>query len=513
MKKVKILTGVFMAMVLNSFAQTTTPTPQWRPVYHFSPPTNWTNDPNGLIFLNGEFQLYYQHNPFENKWGHMSWGHATSKDLVHWHNLPLAIPEKVTKDTIVSIFSGCAVLDKNNSSGFGIHGKAPLVAIYTADMPKQHKESQFVAYSNDGGLTFKQYANNPVIDLDKSDFRDPNVFWYEPTKQWIMTVSMVNEHMVRIYGSKNLKEWTKLSDFGPAGFTANGWECPSMLPLVVDNNAAKIKWVLFVSSGGGHGPLIQYFVGDFDGTTFKNDNPGDKILTVDYGDAFYAAIAWRNAPGNRKIWLGWLQNGRPETFPWKGQMAIPRDLSFKTTADGIRLLQPPSTIISNRLPKVAGKYLLSEKDVQVDNKAISLTKSGSFKSNANWIDADFKLNASKNAGFNIVEKKDANGKVIKKVVVGYDAGKQELYIDCSGAEKENKPAENLVLSAPMKPVNGVVRIQVLLDKSSLEVIGNGGEKVISTMIYPDTDATGMSVFADGAATLRSLKIWEMSNTL
>ena len=165
------------------------------------------------------------------------------------------------------------------------------------------------------------------------------------------------------------------------------------------------------------------------------------------------------------------------------------------------------------MPKVAGKYLLSEKDVQVDNKAISLTKSGSFKSNANWIDAEFKLNDSKNAGFNIVEKKDANGKVIKKVVVGYDAGKQELYIDCSGAEKENKPADNLVLSAPMKPVNGVVRIQVLLDKSSLEVIGNGGEKVISTMIYPDTDATGMSVFADGAATLRSLKIWEMSNTL
>jgi levanase/fructan beta-fructosidase len=510
MKKAKIIIAVFMAMALNSFAQTTIPTPQWRPVYHFSPPTNWTNDPNGLVFLNGEFQLYYQHNPFENKWGHMSWGHATSKDLVHWKNFPVAIPEIVSKDTTTWIFSGSAVLDKNNTSGFGVNGKAPLVAIFTGDQPKQHKESQFIAYSNDGGMSFTQYAKNPVIDLNKSDFRDPNVFWYAPTKQWIMTVSMVNEHMVRIYGSKNLKEWTKLSDFGPAGFTKNGWECPSMLPLVVDNNPAKIKWILFVSSGGGHGPLIQYFVGDFDGTTFKNDNPDDKVLTVDYGDAFYAAIAWRDAPGNRKIWLGWLQNGRVETSPWKGQMAIPRDLSFKTTPEGIRLTQPPSTVISGLLSKLAGKYMLSEKDVKIDNKAISLTKNGRFGSNANWIDAEINLNDSKNAGFNIVEKKDANGNVIKKVVVGYDVDKEELYVDCSGAEKEHKLAENLVLSAPMKPVNGIVRIQVLLDKSSLEVIGNGGEKVISTMIYPDTDATGMSAFADGKAMLNNLKIWDMS---
>jgi fructan beta-fructosidase len=307
-----------------------------------------------------------------------------------------------------------------------------------------------------------------------------------------------------------LKEWAKLSDFGPAGFTKNGWECPSMLPLVVDNDPAKTKWVLFVSSGGGHGPLIQYFVGDFDGTSFKNDNPADKVLTVDYGDAFYAAIAWRNAPGNRKIWLGWLQNGRPETFPWKGQMAIPRDLSFKTAPDGIRLLQPPSTIISRRLPKEGSKRMLSEKDVKIDNKAIALNKNGRFSKNANWIDAEFKLNDSKKAGFNIVEKKDANGNVVKKVIVGYDAEKQELYIDCSGAEKGHKPADNLILSAPMKPVNGVVKMQVLLDRSSLEVIGNGGEKVISTMIYPDADATGLSAFADGTALLKSLKIWDMS---
>jgi fructan beta-fructosidase len=253
------------------------PTPQWKPKYHFSPEQNWTNDPNGLLVLNGEFQLYYQHNPFENKWGHMSWGHATSRDLIKWTYLPVAIPEIVSKDTTTFIYSGSAVVDKNNTSGFGINGKPPIVAIFTADLPKQHKESQYIAYSNDNGMSYKQYAGNPVIDLNKSDFRDPNVFWHEASRQWIMTVSMVNEHMVRFYASQDLKEWKKLSDFGPAGYSRNGWECPSILPLVVDGDPSKVKWVLFASSGGDHGPLIQYFVGDFDGETFKDDNNGTKV--------------------------------------------------------------------------------------------------------------------------------------------------------------------------------------------------------------------------------------------
>jgi fructan beta-fructosidase len=190
MKKIKIISVCLLFLSTTIYAQQT-PTPQWRPLYHFTPPINWTNDPNGLIFLNGVFQLYYQHNPFENKWGHMSWGHATSTDLVHWKNFAVAIPEVVSKDTTTWIYSGSAVLDKNNTSGFGLNGKPPIVAIFTADQPKQHKESQYIAYSNDGGLNYIQYKNNPVIDLNLHDFRDPNVFWYEPTKQWIMTVSMV----------------------------------------------------------------------------------------------------------------------------------------------------------------------------------------------------------------------------------------------------------------------------------------------------------------------------------
>jgi levanase/fructan beta-fructosidase len=507
MLRTKLITLLLTGITLQTFGQNAAkPTPQWRPLYHFSPPTNWTNDPNGLIFLNGEFNLYYQHNPFENKWGHMSWGHATSRDLVTWENFPVAIPEVVTKDTTTWIYSGSAVLDKNNTSGFGINGKAPIVAIFTADQPKQKKESQFIAYSNDGGLNYKLYAHNPVIDLNMHDFRDPNVFWYEPTKQWIMTVAMVDEHMVRIYCSKNLKEWTKLSDFGPAGYTKNQWECPSLLPLIVDNDPSNVKWVLFVSAGGSNGPLMQYYVGDFDGISFKNSNPDDQILMVDYGDAFYAAIAWRDAPQNKKILLGWLQNGKPETSPWKGQMAIPHDLSLKTTHDGLRLVQSPSTVVSSSLSKYAKGGMLSKKNISLNDGSIELSKNGQFDGNANWINAEIQLNGSKKVGFNLTEKKGT----AKKVIVGYDVVKQELYVDCTGSESGNKSPQHLIQTAPMKAINGIVKIQILLDKSSLEVFGNGGEKVISTMIYPDTDATGLSVFAEGKAVIKSLKMWDLN---
>jgi fructan beta-fructosidase len=507
MNKLKFIGIVLTVLSMKSFAQDkTAPTPQWRPVYHFTPEKNWTNDPNGLIFLDGKFQLYYQHNPFENKWGHMSWGHATSTDLVHWKHLPVAIPEVMTKDTTNWIYSGSAVLDKKNTSGFGRNGKAPLVAIFTADQPKQKKESQFIAYSNDGGLSFNMYANNPVIDLNKKDFRDPNVFWFEPTKQWIMTVAMVDEHMVRFYGSKNLKQWDKLSDFGPAGYTKNGWECPSLIPLPVDGNPAKIKYVLFVSSGGDHGPLMQYYIGDFDGKTFKNDNPADKVLTVDYGDAFYAAIAWRDAPQNKKILLGWLQNGRKETYPWKGQMAIPHDLSIETTSDGLRLFQNPSTIVSSTLPVLSKGRVLVRANMVIDNRQVKLNGNGKFNSNANWIEAEFNVGESKKVGFNLTGKPGSEN----QVSVGYDAVKRLLYVDCTSSEKDNKSAENLLQTAPMKAANGIVKIKVLIDKSSLEVFGNDGEKVISTMIYPDTASTGISIFAEGKASVNKLKIWDLN---
>lgn len=240
----------------------------WRPQYHFTPARNWMNDPNGLVYYEGEYHLFYQYNPFGDKWGHMSWGHSVSRDLVHWQHLPLALAE----ENGVMIFSGSAVVDWKNTSGFGINGKPPLIAIYTGHYTGKPLQNQQIAYSNDKGRTWTKYAGNPVIDIGEADFRDPKVFWHEPTRRWVMVVSWSNRRMARLYSSPDLKSWTHLSDFGPAGATAGIWECPDLFEIKVKGGRGS-KWVLIVnvSTGPSGGAGTQYFVGDFDGTKFIPD--------------------------------------------------------------------------------------------------------------------------------------------------------------------------------------------------------------------------------------------------
>ena len=247
----------------------------FRPQFHFTPEKNWMNDPNGMVFYEGEYHLFYQYNPFGDKWGHMSWAHAVGSDMVHWTHLPLALPEADN----VMIFSGSAVVDWKNSSGFGKDGKPPLVAIYTGYNTSNNFQYQCIAYSNDKGRTWTKYAGNPVINLNSKDFRDPKVRWYEPAKQWIMSVSLSAEHKVCFYGSTNLKDWTLLSQFGPAGATSGVWECPDMFELPVEATHEK-RWALVVnmnpgSVAGGSGG--QYFIGQFDGTNFIAEK--DSILS------------------------------------------------------------------------------------------------------------------------------------------------------------------------------------------------------------------------------------------
>ena len=247
----------------------------FRPQFHFTPEKNWMNDPNGLVFYEGEYHLFYQYNPFGNKWGHMSWGHAVSPDMVHWKHLPLALPEADG----VMIFSGSAVIDWNNTSGFGKDGQPPMVAIYTGcRVDSDGVQFECIAYSNDKGRTWTKYTGNPVININSKDFRDPKVQWYEPTKSWIMTVSLSAQHKVRFYGSTNLKDWTLLSEFGPAGGTAGVWECPDLFQVPVQGTNEK-RWVLAVnmnpgSIAGGSGG--QSFVGQFDGRQFTAD-PGSLL--------------------------------------------------------------------------------------------------------------------------------------------------------------------------------------------------------------------------------------------
>lgn len=325
----------------------------WRPQFHFTPERNWMNDPNGMVFHDGEYHLFYQYNPLGDTWGHMSWGHAVSRDLLRWEHLPLAIPET----NAVMAFSGSAVVDHRNTSGFGSIHNPPLVAIYTGHHTDRPLQNQWVAYSTDRGRTWTPYAGNPVLDIGAADFRDPKVFWHEPTARWIMVVSWPVERKVRFYASPDLKSWSHLSDFGPAGSTTGIWECPDLFPLRIEGNRSrKTAWTLVVNVGSGApagGSGCQYFVGDFDGTRFVLDAgtpaPGAEApaLWADYGRDFYAAVSWSDIPrqDGRRLWLGWMSNWEyaqnVPTSPWRSAMTVPRELALRTTPAGLRLLQRP----------------------------------------------------------------------------------------------------------------------------------------------------------------------------
>jgi fructan beta-fructosidase len=296
----------------------------YRPQYHFSPAKNWINDPNGLLYHDGEYHIFYQYNPFANVWGHMSWGHAVSKDLLRWEHLPVAIPEFTHPDgkTTTAIFSGSAVIDKENTSALCPPGtKDCMVAIYTGNVTqgdKQLAQYQNVASSTDKGRTWTQYAKNPVLDLKSKEFRDPNVFWYAPQKKWIMSSVKATEHRVAFFESKDLKNWTLLSHFGPQGDTTKVWECPALMPVPIQNEPGKAKWVLFISAGHPQKDYVgmQYFVGDFDGKTFKLDPANPKPIApavsnvVDWGKDYYAAIQFNDLPAGQTgpLMIGWLNN-------------------------------------------------------------------------------------------------------------------------------------------------------------------------------------------------------------
>ncbi|MDP9983959.1 levanase [Pseudarthrobacter oxydans] len=301
-----------LAGSLPASAATTLGDEPYRPAFHFTPEKNWMNDPNGMVFHKGVYHLYYQHNPSGNTWGNMSWGHATSKDLVHWEEQPLAISTDAQQD----IFSGSVVVDKGNTSGFGTTENPPLIAIFTSAYkdasPLRGLQAQSLAYSLDDGQTWTQYDQNPVLDRNSTNFRDPKVFWYDQPGgggYWVMTAVEATEHKVVLYKSTDLKDWTALSEFGPANATGGLWECPDLFPLAVDGDTDNIKWVMVVNinpGGVAGGSAGQYFVGDFDGTTFTSDTtkpaaalPPGTVL-AGFNDGTYNGWTVNNEPGNWK---------------------------------------------------------------------------------------------------------------------------------------------------------------------------------------------------------------------
>jgi fructan beta-fructosidase len=332
-------------------AQTPTYREPYRPQFHFTPASNWMNDPNGLVYHKGEYHLFYQHNPFGNTWGHMSWGHAVSRDLVHWEQLPVAIREEGDE----AIFSGSAVVDHHNTTGIGTRKNPPMVAIYTSAYPDDQEQS--LAYSTDRGRTWTKYAGNPVLDDPDREFRDPKVFWYAPERKWVMVLAKAVQRKVGIYASEDLKSWEHLSDFGPANAVAGIWECPDLFQLPVDGDRRTKKWVMAVSLNPGSiagGSGTQYFVGDFDGTRFEADNvqpytpPAGEVFedfeAPDYGDwtttgtAFGTGPATGTLPGQQTVSGfagGRLVNSFLDFDSSQGTLTSPR---FRITRDYINLL-------------------------------------------------------------------------------------------------------------------------------------------------------------------------------
>ena len=283
----------------------------YRPAYHFSPAKNWMNDPNGMVYHKGIYHLFFQHNPSGNTWGNMSWGHATSTDLVHWQEQPLAI----STDTQEDVFSGSVVVDKNNTSGLGTPENPPLIAIYTSAYkdasPHRGLQAQSLAYSLDDGQTWTKYSADPVLNRNSANFRDPKVFWYSTAEggYWVMAAVEALDHKVLLYKSTNLKDWTALSEFGPANATGGLWECPDLFPLAVDGDPNNVKWVMVVNinpGGVAGGSAGQYFVGSFDGVTFTSETtkPSDALPSgtpvAGFNDGTYNGWAVSNEPGNWK---------------------------------------------------------------------------------------------------------------------------------------------------------------------------------------------------------------------
>jgi fructan beta-fructosidase len=457
----------------------------FRPAYHFTPELNWMNDPNGLVYFEGEYHLFYQHNPLGNEWGHMSWGHAVSQDLVHWRHLPIALRDEYG----IMIFSGSAVADTHNTSGFGNGGKPPLVAIYTGHSPD--RQTQDIAFSTDRGRTWTKYAGNPVLDVGEKDFRDPKVFWHEPTKRWIMVVSLAVQKRLQFYGSSDLKAWKLLSEFGPAGAPNKlNWECPDLFELPIDGEPGKTRWVLAAHMGNGAiagGSGCECFTGVFDGKQFLPDATTSQW--VDYGRDFYAPVSWSGIPASdgRRIWIGWMNNWETclnPTSPWRSAMSIPRELDLRRIDGKLRLCQKPV----RELQQLRGRKL------EMNNKSLtneSLPVDIQGQQLEILVDVD-PMTASE-FGVRVLKGKD------EQTAIGYNTKTRALFVDRT---KSGNVAFHSAFSGrhsgPLEPnAQGQVRLHIFVDTCSVEVFGNEGETVVTDLVFPDPDSNRVELFASG----------------
>ncbi len=490
-----------------------------RPQFHYTPQRNWINDPNGLVWFEGEYHLFYQYNPFGSQWGHMSWGHAVSTDLLHWQELPVAIAE----DERVSIYSGSVVVDWHNSSGLGRDGQPPLVALYTGCLRRpEGGQAQELAYSHDRGRSWTKYTGNPVLDLGLRDFRDPKVFWHAPTARWVMVVVLPDDRLARFYSSSNLKNWQALSDFS-APFAGEGiWECPDLIPL--QTAEGENTWLFKVDVLAGHpsgGTGARLFFGHFDGTRFTPDEHTPPAW-ADGGADFYAALSWAELPGapQRQMWLAWMSCHRYAqhlpTHPWRGAMTLPRELRARRSPHGLQLLQQPLPALQalRREGRHWGAMDLADAEHPLPQA----------DSDGRCLDLLLELQACTAGSCGLLLRAPAGptgpaGSTLQApaaaLVVGYDAEQQSVFVDRSRAGYQ-PPGDTLYPQRRQLPVapprqGQPLRLRVLLDWSSVEVFVDDGQVVLTEVYFTQAQHHGLHLFARGGmARFASVQVWPLS---
>lgn len=464
---------------------------KYRPAYHFSPQYGWMNDPNGMVFFDGEYHLFYQYNPFGCVWGNMHWGHAVSKNLTDWKYLPVVL----APDSLGAIFSGSAVIDKENTAGFG---KNAMVAIYTSAGDVQ---AQSIAYSTDKGRTFTKYEHNPVIkNPGITDFRDPKVFWHKETSQWIM--SLATKQTITFYGSKNLKDWSRLSEFGEGiGCHSGVWECPDLIyfPPVGELKGA---WVLIVNinpGGPNGGSAGQYFIGNFDGKTFTAE-PLPYPLWVDYGRDNYAGVTWNNIPetDGRRLLIGWMNNwdyaNQIPTKYFRSSNTVSRELSLRNNGKQLVLANYPTKEVLSIFKKASTKL-----DFEVSREFILkdfLKKNkGAYK-----IEMTIAVQNSVKFGFSLFNSKQ------EQLDFDFDLSEKKLSINRDKSGLVNFSDKFMgIANAPLIKKEEY-KVTLLVDKSSAELFVNQGELAMTTLFFPSEAMNNLRFYSSEKISIKNLEI-------
>lgn len=484
---------------------------RFRPQFHFSPEKKWMNDPNGLVFYKGTYHLFYQYFPGDIVWGPMHWGHASSKDLIHWKHHKIAL----FPDKLGLIFSGSAVIDINNTSGLGTTENPPMIAIFTyhnMEIEKAGKintQSQGLAYSLDEGETWTKYKGNPIIgNKSLKDFRDPKVFWNSETNLW--NLALVADDHAQFYTSKNLIDWAYVSQFGKnIGAHGGVWECPDLFKLKVENSKEE-KWVLLISINPGApngGSGTQYFIGDYDGISFKTNQKD--IKWIDYGTDNYAGVTYNNTPNNERIFIGWMSNWlyarNTPTKNWRSAMTLPRKLSLEKIGNNYVLKNCPIQQLKTIIIPEYSEELLS---IQANKKIV-------FEYNhLNQSQIEFKA-LTKNL------KLTFSNEVNDSLVLIYDHKMNSFSIDRTNSGLVNFEAnfgKSIHKTETPNLTTATLDYQIILDWSSVEIFLNGGVYSFTEQIFPNKPYTKLSIQSDEDQEIKNLNIskmkgiWETNST-